>query len=61
MAEIIKEELHIEEFEIKEEKVTIKEDILLSSTIENTCTVNLHKDDIKKEKTGVQGKLLNST
>ena len=52
MAEIIKEELNIEEFEIKEEVVSFKEEILLSSTIEDTC-----KDDIKKEKKGIQGEL----
>ena len=56
MAEIIKEELNLEEFEIKEEIVSIKEEILLSSTVEDTCTVNLHKDDIKIENTGIQGK-----
>ena len=52
MAEIIKEELNIEEFEIKEEVVSFKEEILLSSTVEDTC-----KDDIKKEKKGIQGEL----
>ena len=52
MAEIIKEELNIEEFEIKEEVVSFKEEILLSSTVEDTC-----KDDIKKENTGIQGEL----
>ena len=55
MAEIIKEELDLEEFEIKEEIVSIEEKILLSSTEEDTCTVNLHKDDIKIENAGIQG------
>ena len=54
MAEIIKEELNIEEFEIKEEVVSFKEEILLFSTVEDTC-----KDDIKKENTGIQGELDN--
>ena len=43
MAEIIKEDLNMEEFEIKEEIVSIKEEILPSSTVEDTCTVNLKK------------------
>ena len=37
MAEIIKEELDLEEFQIKEEIVFIREDILPSSTVEDTC------------------------
>ena len=40
MAEIIKEEIGIEEFEIKKEIVSIKEEILLSSTVEDTCSVD---------------------
>ena len=54
MAEIIKEELNIEEFEIKEEIVSNKEEIFPSSTEEDTC-----KDDLKKENTGIQGELNN--
>jgi len=50
------EELNIEEFEKKEEIVSFKEEILLSSTLEAKSTVNLHKDDIKIENTGIQGK-----
>ena len=38
MAEAIKEELDIEEFEIKENIFSIKEEILPSCTVENTCT-----------------------
>ena len=49
MAKFIKEELNIEEFEIKEEIVSFQEEILPSSTVEDTFTVNLHKDDIKME------------
>ena len=61
IAEIIKEEINIEEFEIKEEIVSIKEEILPSSTVEDTCTVNLHKDDKMMENTGIQGKINNFT
>ena len=61
MSEIIKEELNIEEFEIKEEIVSFQEEILPSSTVEAKCTVNLHKDDIKIENTGKQGKINNFT
>ena len=53
MAEIIKQELNIEEFEIKEEIVSFKEEILPSFTVEAKCTVNLHKDDIKMANTGI--------
>ena len=56
MAKFIKEELNIKEFETKEEIVSFQEEILPSSTLEDTCTVNLHKDDMKMENTGIQGK-----
>ena len=59
MAETIKEELNIEQFEIKEEVVSIQEEILPSSTVKDTCTVNLNKDDIKIENADIQGKLHN--
>jgi len=59
MAETTMEELNIEEFEIKEETVSFKEEILPSSTVE--FTINLHKDDIKIENTGIQGKINNFT
>ena len=52
MAEIFKEEIVIEEFETKEEKVSIKKDVLPSSTVEAIFTVNLHKDDKKIENKG---------
>ena len=48
MAKIVKEELNIEEFEIKEEIISFKEEILPSSTVEAKFTVNLHKDDDNK-------------
>ena len=59
MAEIVKEELNIEKFEIKEETVSFKEEILPSSTVEAIFTVNLHNEDIKMEIKGIQGKLFN--
>ena len=40
MAETQKEELDLEEFEIKEEIVSIKEEILPSSTVEETYSVD---------------------
>ena len=57
MAEILKEEFNIEEFEIKEDIVSIKEKILPFSTIQDTCTVNINKDDMKIEIKEIQGKL----
>ena len=59
MAKYIKEELNIKEFEIKEEIVSFQEEILPSSTVEDTCTVNLHKDDMKMVNEGIQGKFNN--
>ena len=52
-------EANKEEFEIKEEKVSIKEEIHPSSTVEETCTVNLYKDEVKMEYTETQGKFNN--
>ena len=40
MTETQTEELDLEEFEIKEEIVSSKEEILPSSTVENTCSVD---------------------
>ena len=56
MAEIMKEEIDLEEFEIKEELISKNEEILPPSTVKDTCTVNLHKDVIKIDKTEIQGK-----
>ena len=50
MAETQKEKLDFEEFEIKEEIVSSKEEILPSSTVENTCSVD----------TEIKGKLINN-
>ena len=48
MAESIKEEINHEEFEMKEETV-FKGELFLSSTVGNTCSVNIHGEGIKKE------------
>ena len=48
MAETIKEENNVKEFEINEETV-FKEELLPSSTVENTCSVYIHGEGIKKE------------
>ena len=55
MAENIKEELDLEEFDIKVEIVSNKEEILPSSSVEDTCTFYLQQDDIKMENTEIQG------
>ena len=39
MMDSLKEELNIDEFETKVEIVYIKEEILQSSTLEDTCTI----------------------
>ena len=57
MAEIVKEELNLEEFEIKEEIVYSQEENLPSSTVEDTCIVKLHENGIKIENTEIQGNL----
>ena len=57
MAEIVKEELDLEEFEIKEEIVYSQEENIPSSTVEDTCIVKLHENGIKIENTGIQGNL----
>ena len=49
MAETIKEEIYLEEFEMKEETVFQVEEILPSSTVENTCSVYIQGEKIKKE------------
>ena len=58
---MIKEELNIKEFEIKEELISTKEEILPSSTVLDTFTVNLHKVNFNMENPQKQGKLNDST
>ena len=49
MEDTQKEELNIKKFEIKEETVSIKEEILPSSTVEDTCSVDTEiKGKLKK-------------
>ena len=47
MAEAIKEEINLEEFEMKEETVFKEEESPPSSTVENTCTVYVQGEGIK--------------
>ena len=55
MAESTKEELDMEEIDIKEE-ISIQEEILLSSTVEDTCTVYLQEEDLGMDATEIKGK-----
>ena len=48
MAETIKEEI-VEGLEINEETVFKEEELLPSSTVENTCSVYIQGEGIKKE------------
>ena len=54
MAGNLKEEIKMENIEIKEE---IQEIILPSPTVEDTCAVYIKEEEIKMENTGIQGKL----
>ncbi|XP_023346866.1 uncharacterized protein LOC111715731 isoform X2 [Eurytemora carolleeae] len=54
MAEIMKKDIDLEEFEIKEELISKNEEILPSSIVKNTCTVNLYKNGVKIDKTEIQ-------
>ncbi len=53
MAENVKDEIKMENIEIKEE---IQEEIPPSSTVEDLCTVFIKEEDVKNES---QGKFLN--
>ena len=53
MAENIKEDL--KQLEDKKEKVSIQEDTLPSSTVEDTCTVHKQEEDALMENTEIQG------
>ena len=48
MAETKREEIELEEFEMKEEIFTIKEEILPSYTVEDSCTENIVEDSCTK-------------
>ena len=57
MAENLIEELIMEEIDIKEEEeVFIKEEICSSSSLEETCTWDVHEEDVKMENTQSKGK-----
>jgi len=56
MAENIKEELIMEEIEIKEEEeVFIKEEMCSSSILEETCTWDVQEEDVQMEKAEIKG------
>ena len=58
MAETIEEDINLEEFEMKEETVFKEEEILLSSSVENMCSVYIQGEKVKMENSGIQGKHL---
>ena len=58
MAKNLKEEIKMENIEIKEE---IQENILPSSTVEDTCTVYVKEEAIKMENIEIQENILPST
>ena len=47
----------LEEIEIKEEEVSIKEEICSSSSLEETCTWDVQEEDVKMENTDIKGKV----
>ena len=49
MAETIKEEINLVEFEMKEETVFMEEELLSSSTVMEPCTVYIQGEEIKVE------------
>ena len=55
MAANIKEELIMEEIEIKEEEVFIKEEMCSSSILEETCTWDVQEEDVQMEKAEIKG------
>ena len=57
MTESVKEEPDIEEIDKKEE-ISIQEEILPSSTVEDTCTVYLQEEDVGMDATEIKGKHL---
>ena len=55
MTESMKEELNLNEIEIKEE-ISIQEEIRPSSTVEDTYTVYLQEEDVGMNATEIKGK-----
>ena len=57
IAKNMSHEIMLEEFEMKEETVSFKEEILPgSTTVEDTCTVYVQGERIKRESTDNQSK-----
>ena len=57
MTETVKEEPDIKEID-KNEEISIQEEILPSSTVEDTCTVYLQEEDVGMDATEIKGKHL---
>ena len=55
MTESFKEEPDIKEID-KNEEISIQEEILPSSTVEDTCTVYLQEEDVGMDATEIKGK-----
>ena len=53
------QEIKLEDFEIKEETVSIKEKDPLGSNEEDTCTVYIQGESLKRESTDIQSKTNN--
>ena len=51
----MKEEPEIKEMD-KKEKISMQEEILPSSTVEDTCTVYLQEEDVGMDATEIKGK-----
>ena len=57
MAENMKEELIMEETEIKDEEISIKKEICSSSSLEETCTWKVKEEDVKIVNTEIKGEV----
>ncbi len=56
MAEIKKEEMVMEEIDIKKEEIFVKEELCSSSSLEETCTWDVQEEDIQMENRELKGK-----
>ena len=56
MAEIKKEEMVMEEIDIKKEEIFVKEELSSSSSLEETCTWDVQEEDIQMENRELKGK-----
>ena len=56
MAEIKKEEMVMEEIDIKKEEIFVKEELCSSSSLEETCTWDAQEEDIQMENRELKGK-----